>query len=76
MGGELSQGSTFNGASQCGTQASEAGGEYLCLLGGQVVNRPGYDEAPRLGVVLEGRESGKEPRTAQQAQEGNKVRFS
>lgn len=48
----------------------------LCLLGGQAVNRPGYDEAPRLGVVLEGRESGKEPRTAQQAQDGNKMRFS
>lgn len=47
-----------------------------CLLGGQAVNRPGYDEAPRLGVVLEGRESGKEPRTVRQAQEGNKVRFS
>lgn len=76
LGGELSQGSTFNGASQCGTQASEAGGEYLGSAWWAGCKQAGYDEAPRLGVVLEGRETGKEPRTAQHAQEGNKVRFS
>lgn len=43
LGGERSQGSTFNGASQSGTRASEARGEYRVSAWWAAVNRPGYD---------------------------------